>query len=117
MSHPIVGVWTVEARETGRPRVERATYACHADGILSFAGTTYSAHGTWTPTGPTTVAIGVLLPTPEGEGFDGWMTMRATLELTADAAGFGAQAMLLRPTPSGTPVERSLALVGRRVGA
>jgi hypothetical protein len=116
MQHPIMGVWTVEGRVSGRPRVDRATYAFHADGILSIAGSEYAANGTWQPLSDSEVTIFALLPTPQGEGAGGWLTMPGRLNLAADGASFQGDAVAQRPTPSGTPMEYPTTLTAQRLG-
>mgnify|MGYP001824716674 CR=1 FL=1 len=115
MEHPLKGVWSVEARSSGRPNVDRATHAYHDDGVLTIAGTNYSAQGIWSALGPSTVAVAALLPTPPGEGLDGWFELKGRPELSPDGSTFQLDGTISRPTPSGTPIERTVTTSGRRM--
>ena len=113
-NHPLVGVWSAEARVVGRPHAEPVTYAFHADGTLAVAASTYAANGSWSASGERSADVAALLPIPPGEGFSGWLTLRATVEVAADRGSFQMDAMVHRPTPSGTSSQHPATLVGRR---
>lgn len=114
MEHPLIGVWSVEVREAGRPHVERVTHAYHADGVVSVAAATYAAHGAWAATGERSATLAALLPIPPGEGFSGWLTLHARVEVTGDGSTFQMDATLYRPTPSGASTQHSATLVAKR---
>lgn len=113
-NHPLVGVWSAEAHEVGRPHAERVTYAFHADGTLAVAASTYAANGSWSASGEWSADVAALLPVPPGEGFSGWLTLRATVQVAADGDSFRMDAMVYRPTPSGTSSQHPATLVGKR---
>ena len=117
MEHPLIGVWSVEVREAGRPLVERVTHAYHADGVISVAAATYAAHGVWAPTGERGATLAALLPVPPGEGFSGWLTLQASVEVAGDGSTFRMDAILYRPTPSGVSTQHSATLVAKRFTA
>jgi len=51
VAHPIIGVWTAEARYEGWSRVDRPTIAFHADGTVSITAFDRSHHGIWLASG------------------------------------------------------------------
>ena len=115
MEHLFVGVWAVEVHEPGKPHVERVTYACNADGVVAIAAATYAAHGVWVATGERSGSVTALLPVPPGEGFSGWLTMQATVEVAADGRTFEMDATVYRPTPNGATTQRPARLVAERL--
>lgn len=114
MGHPLVGVWSVEVKETGKPHAERVTHAYHESGVVTVAASTYAAHGVWSPTTPSGADVAALLPIPPGEGFSGWLTLRGSAQVTDDGGSFQMDATVYRPTPSGTSSQHPATLVGKR---
>ncbi len=114
MEHPLIGVWSVEIHEAGKPHVAHVTHTYHADGSMAIAASTSAAHGVWIATGERGATISALLPIPPGEGFSGWFTMRGTAQVADDGDAFGMDAVVSRPTPSGIPAEHPTTLVAKR---
>ena len=114
MGHPLIGVWSVEIHEVGKPHVERATHTFHADGSMAIAASTYAAHGVWATTDERSATVAALLPIPPGEGFSGWFSMHARVQVSDDGGVFQMDAVVSRPTPSGIPAERPATIAGRR---
>ena len=114
MEHPLIGVWTVEIHEPGKPHPRRVTHAYHPDGTMAIVASTYTANGVWAPTGERSAKLSALVPIPPGEGFDGWFTVRATTQVADDGEAFQTQAVVSRPTPSGATTEHPATLVAKR---
>ena len=117
MEHPLIGVWSVEVREAGKPHVERVTHAYHPDGLMSIAAATYAAQGAWAATGERSATVAALLPIPPGEGFSGWLTLQASVQVADDDGAFQMDATVDRPTPSGVAAQHSATLVAKRFTA
>lgn len=114
VGHPLIGVWTVEIAEAGKPHVERATHTYHPDGSMAIAAAAYAAHGAWTANGDHSAAVAALLPIPPGGGFSGFFDMRANVQVADDGRTFQMSAAISRPTPSGVPAQRQATVTGRR---
>jgi len=114
MEHPLIGVWSVEIHEAGKPYVAQATHTYHADGTMAIATAKYAAHGAWVATGERTAKLAALLPIPPGEGFSGWFSMRANIEVASAGDTFRMDAVVSRPTPSGIPAEHPATVTATR---
>jgi hypothetical protein len=115
MAHPIIGVWTAEAKYEGRFRVDRLTTAFHADGTLSISATDGSYDGAWVASGEGSARLIAARPVPQGEGFGGWFTIRGAVDLSSDGATFTMRAIIRRPRPDGGVTEVTSNATGERL--
>ena len=103
--HPIIGVWTAEAKYEGKFRIDRVTTTFHADGTASVTAPDGPHDGVWVPAGPLGARLYVVAPVPQGEGFGGWFSLRGTAEISADGSTYAMAAVFKRPRPDGGAAE------------
>ena len=115
MTHPLVGVWTMEVAYVGRPSKQLAVNTFHEDGSMSISTAAFTAQGVWVATSDRSARIRALAPVGPAEGQAAWHTFEATLELAADGNSFALQGRLSRPTPSGRPTETAATATGQRL--
>jgi hypothetical protein len=110
--HPIIGVWTAEAKYEGRFRIDRMTTSFHADGAASIVTPEGPHDGIWVPSGDHGAKLYVVFPVPQGEGFGGWFSVRGTVDISPDGTAYTMAAVFKRPRPDGGVVETQSTLTG-----
>ena len=114
-THPIVGVWAIEAKYDDRPRTDRGTLLFHPDGTVSIAFAEHASHAVWLATGDRNATLTGMRPVGPNEGFVGWFTLQSTAVVSDDGLSISMTASQSRPRPDGSTVVQRATINGSRV--